>query len=107
MFPSDMACGDPDSTEEERRLLYVAVTRARDALEINVPLRYYHHRHGRSDDHSYGQISRFLTPEVRAAMDTEYVGAPASSGHDASAEAQRRLGAVDGFLAGLWGDELS
>src|SRR6202023_199166 len=63
MFPSDMACGDPDGIEEERRLMYVAVTRARDVLEINVPLRYYHRRHGRSDDHSYGQLSRFLTAE--------------------------------------------
>ena len=42
MFPSDMATGDAEAIEEERRLLYVAVTRAKHVLEVNVPLRYYH-----------------------------------------------------------------
>ena len=68
-IPSDMATGDPEQIEEERRLLYVAVTRARDHLHVHVPLRFHHHR-GRFDDaHSLGQRSRFLTPDVVAAMD--------------------------------------
>jgi len=37
MFPSNMATGHPEGIEEERRLLYVAVTRARSALEVNAP----------------------------------------------------------------------
>ena len=37
MIPSDMATGDDDEIEEERRLLYVAMTRARDALHRLVP----------------------------------------------------------------------
>ncbi len=68
-IPSDMATGDPEQIEEERRLLYVAATRARDQLHVHVPLRFHHHR-GRADDaHSMGQRSRFLTPDVVAAMD--------------------------------------
>ena len=38
---SDMATGDDDEIEEERRLLYVALTRARDALHVTFPMRYY------------------------------------------------------------------
>ncbi len=68
-IPSDMATGDPEQIEEERRLLYVAATRARDELHLHVPLRFHHHR-GRFDDaHTMGQRSRFLTAEVVAAMD--------------------------------------
>ncbi len=68
-LPSDLATGDPEQLEEERRLLYVAVTRARDELHVHVPLRFHHHR-GRLDDaHSTGQRSRFLTADVVDAMD--------------------------------------
>ncbi len=42
MFPSDMATGDPDGIEEERRLFYVALTRARDRLHLYAPLRFHH-----------------------------------------------------------------
>ena len=41
MIPSDMSTGDDDEIEEERRLLYVALTRARDALHVTYPQRYY------------------------------------------------------------------
>jgi DNA helicase-2/ATP-dependent DNA helicase PcrA len=60
-IPSDMALSEPEGLEEERRLLYVAMTRARDALYVTYPQRYFHRRHGLDDAHSYGQPSRFLT----------------------------------------------
>ena len=59
-IPSDMALGDPDGLEEERRLFYVALTRARDHLHVSYPLRYHRYRHGLGDEHVYGQPSRFL-----------------------------------------------
>ena len=62
-FPSDMALGTPEGLEEERRLFYVSVTRARRDLAIYVPLRYHHHRV--RDDHSWAQPSRFLSDHVR------------------------------------------
>ena len=43
-LPSDLATGHPEEIEEERRLLHVAMTRARDDLWLHVPLRYHHHR---------------------------------------------------------------
>src|SRR5207302_9246720 len=51
IIPSDMADGDA-AYDEERRLLYVAMTRARDALYITFPLRYYHRKHPFGDRHS-------------------------------------------------------
>jgi DNA helicase-2/ATP-dependent DNA helicase PcrA len=72
-LPSDMATGNDDDIEEERRLLYVAMTRARDRLWCYLPLR-YHVGLGRarlSDRHSYAQRSRFLTDAVVATMDRE------------------------------------
>jgi DNA helicase-2/ATP-dependent DNA helicase PcrA len=59
-LPSDMALSEPEGLEEERRLLYVAMTRARDALYVTYPQRYFHRRHGLDDAHTYGQPSRFL-----------------------------------------------
>ena len=68
MIPSDMATGRPEEVEEERRLLYVALTRARHELDVYVPLRYYHQRFGGGDRHSFGQVSRFLQGPVRDTM---------------------------------------
>src|SRR5207245_6707198 len=45
MIPSDMATGSSEETEEERRLLYVAMTRAKDVLVVYFPLRYYRRGH--------------------------------------------------------------
>jgi DNA helicase-2/ATP-dependent DNA helicase PcrA len=68
-FPSDMALSTPDGLEEERRVFYVAVTRARDRLNIYTPLRMPHHRNARDDRHSYAPQARFLTDEAVALMD--------------------------------------
>ena len=60
-IPSDMAADRPENIEEERRLLYVAMTRARDQLELLQPERFYvtgQHRHG--DRHVRAPRSRFL-----------------------------------------------
>ena len=67
-FPSDMAAGSVEELEEERRLLYVACTRARTALELSWPLRYHHNRRHPTDTHSWSQPSRFLTATVRELM---------------------------------------
>ncbi len=61
-IPSDMATGDDDQIEEERRLFYVALTRARDFLEVCFPLKYYHRK--RSDRHSFAQLTRFLPESI-------------------------------------------
>ncbi|MBV9665738.1 MAG: ATP-dependent helicase [Actinobacteria bacterium] len=61
-LPSDMALTDKDGLEEERRLFYVAITRAKDTLHVSYPQRFYHRRNVRDDSHSFALPSRFLSP---------------------------------------------
>lgn len=64
-FPSDMATGDQASIDEERRLFYVALTRARRHLHVYAPLRYHFGgQSGRGDRHGYAPRTRFLPPEL-------------------------------------------
>jgi DNA helicase II / ATP-dependent DNA helicase PcrA len=60
-IPSDMAVGSREQLEEERRLLYVAMTRARQHLHLLQPARFFRsqqHRHG--DGHVLATRSRFI-----------------------------------------------
>ena len=77
MIPSDMSTGDPEQLEEERRLLYVALTRARDELHVLFPLRYHRSNRGYEDRHWYAQLTRFLPEDVRGrfSLETTYVDA--------------------------------
>jgi len=59
-IPSDMATGSTEEIEEELRLFYVALTRAKRWLCVGYPLRYYHYPGSFSDAHGYGQLTRFL-----------------------------------------------
>ena len=68
-FPNEFAAGKPAQVEEERRLLYVAITRARHELHLIAPLRFYVTRQQRwGDKHLYGARSRFMTEPVLAAF---------------------------------------
>ena len=82
MIPSDMSTGSAEQIDEERRLFYVALTRAKDRLSVYFPLRYYHRRSPRSDSYTYAHITRFLTADARAQMDHQvmYDSSPAPAG---------------------------
>lgn len=77
-IPSDMATGTPEEIEEELRLLYVAMTRARDFLYVTWPLRYYAKGRGPTDRHTYAQRSRFLAADVVRSMDAMQFGSPSA-----------------------------
>ena len=73
-IPSDMATGTPAEIEEERRLLYVAMTRAKDDLHLIMPQRFLRHQ------------------QPRTATGTSIARAPASS----------RAGILDRFTCSAW-----
>ncbi len=60
-LPSDLGAGSSEEIEEERRLLYVAMTRAKDDLDLMVPQRFFvHGQHARGDRHVYASRTRFI-----------------------------------------------
>lgn len=64
-IPSDMSTGNQDDIEEERRLLYVAMTRARDNLHLVVPHRFFVKQQAQMGDrHMYAARTRFITPAM-------------------------------------------
>ena len=78
-FPSEFATGKPAMIEEERRLLYVAMTRAKQSLSLIAPLRYHVTQQRKDGDkHVYGARSRFLTEALLATMDKRFEGRPES-----------------------------
>ena len=69
-FPNEFSAGSTAGIDEERRLFYVAITRARDTLELIEPQRYYVTQQARAGDrHVHGARSRFLTAPVLARLD--------------------------------------
>ena len=69
-IPSDLATGSAAEIEEERRLLYVAMTRAQDDLALVQPLRFWiRGQSAGGDRHVTVPRSRFIAEEDLAAFD--------------------------------------
>jgi DNA helicase-2/ATP-dependent DNA helicase PcrA len=104
-FPSSRALRSDEETEEERRLMYVALTRARDHLFAVYPLNVYGSRYGA--EYSIDQLSRFIDPGVRERM-TRVAAYPAqevaAGGTErAAADAMQRLVDLRALLRGRFG----
>jgi DNA helicase II / ATP-dependent DNA helicase PcrA len=101
MIPSDMSTGDKEAIEEERRLFYVALTRARDNLYVYFALRFYRRPRGLDDAHHFAQITRFLPEPVQSLFDRRSAGAPDLSAVPVGRANPARAG-VDALLTALW-----
>ncbi len=104
-FPSSRALRSDEETEEERRLMYVALTRARDHLFAVYPLNVYGSRYGA--EYSIDQLSRFIDPAVRERM-TRVAAYPAqevaAGGTErAAGDAMQRLVDLRALLRGRFG----
>jgi DNA helicase II / ATP-dependent DNA helicase PcrA len=97
--PSDMALSTPAGLEEEQRLFYVAVTRARDRVYLYAPLRMHHHRLAADDRHGYAQLTRFLTQPALSQCEVTQARPP----RPALVPLAPLAAAVDEQLRSLWG----
>jgi DNA helicase-2/ATP-dependent DNA helicase PcrA len=98
-IPSDMATGDEDEIEEERRLLYVALTRARRSLHVTFPQRFHHTI--RRERYSTALVSRFLDhDDVRETFERK---APDVDVREDTGAPLKGVASVDALLADLFG----
>ena len=69
-IPSDMATGTAEEIEEERRILHVAMTRAKDELDLIVPHRFFTFNQAKwGDRHVYASVSRFIPKSIHRYFD--------------------------------------
>jgi DNA helicase-2/ATP-dependent DNA helicase PcrA len=70
-MPSDLGTGTTAEIEEERRLLYVAMTRAKDDLHLVVPQRFFTHgQNAKGDRHVYASRTRFIPDRLLGLFET-------------------------------------
>jgi len=92
-IPSDMSTGSSEEIEEERRLLYVAMTRAKDQLMLMVPQRFYVHSQARrGDKHLYASRTRFIPAGIAGRFEVRSWPPPAGA---AQGSARRPTATVD------------
>ena len=102
-FPSEFATGKPALIEEERRLLYVAMTRAKQSLSLVAPLRYHVTQQRRDGDkHVYGARSRFMTEPLLATMQQRFHGRSESDGSNLNSRSNKRID-VGARMREMWG----
>jgi len=101
-IPSDLGTGSTHELEEERRLLYVAMTRARDVLNLLVPQRFYpHQQHQYGDRHVYAQRSRFISKPMLQHYDDVYWPPLAPVGTAGATPAPSKID-IAAQMRGLW-----
>ena len=100
-IPSDLTTGTPEEIDEELRLFYVALSRARRTLTVTFPLRWFDRPAGVGGRHALAQLTRFLPAPVAAAFElrTAFPEAPRAA---LPAEDAFLLPEVRGALQALW-----
>ena len=100
-MPSDLGAGTSAEIEEERRLLYVAMTRAKDDLHLVVPQRCFAHgQHAHGDRHLYASRTRFIPEKLLDLFEhTAWPVVPASTARTAGQGPKLDIGAR---MRGMW-----
>jgi DNA helicase-2/ATP-dependent DNA helicase PcrA len=100
-MPSDLGAGTSAELEEERRLLYVAMTRAKDDLHLIVPQRFFTHgQHAQGDRHVYASRTRFIPDRLLILF--ERTGWPAFAASQAARHAGPPRIDVGARMRGMW-----
>jgi DNA helicase-2/ATP-dependent DNA helicase PcrA len=102
-IPSDLGTGTSAEIEEERRLLYVAMTRAKDDLYLIIPQRFFtHSQHAHGDRHVYASRSRFIPDGLLILF--ELISWPAAAATDSQSPALSRGVRIDisTRVRGMW-----
>ena len=101
-LPSDLATGSSAEIEEERRLLYVAMTRAKDHLHLIVPQRFFvHAQRTNGDRHLYAVRTRFIPAALLECFECR--GWPPATVTDVSAKAARIQVDIKDRVRQTWG----
>jgi len=102
-IPADLATTTKAEIEEERRLLYVAMTRAKDHLHLIVPQRFYAHgQRAGGDRHMYAARTRFIPTDILRHFEccTWPVATPATA--EAGAKAASRSVDIGARMRRMW-----
>jgi DNA helicase-2/ATP-dependent DNA helicase PcrA len=100
-MPSDLGAGTSAELEEERRLLYVAMTRAKDDLHLVVPQRFFTHgQHAQGDRHVYASRTRFIPEKLLGLF--ERANWPTFAPAEARSPAQGPRINVGARMRGMW-----
>lgn len=101
-FPSEFSTGKAEMIEEERRLLYVAMTRARHSLNLVAPLKFHVTQQRRDGDkHVYGARSRFMTDKLMAKMNPVFHGRKDASSGKIAPRTNKKID-VGGQIRDMW-----
>jgi DNA helicase-2/ATP-dependent DNA helicase PcrA len=100
-IPSDLATGSTAEIEEERRLLYVAMTRAREHLHLVVPQRFFAHaQKANGDRHMYAARTRFIPAGILDRF--EHCAWPVAAARRSAAGSRREPVDIGARLRRMW-----
>jgi len=101
-IPSDLATGEREEIEEERRLLYVAMTRAKDSLHLITPQRFFvHGQAARGDRHVYASRTRFIPDHILDRFERTSWPPPSTAPGGRSPQPQVRIDLKE-RMRGMW-----
>jgi DNA helicase-2/ATP-dependent DNA helicase PcrA len=100
-MPSDLGAGTSAELEEERRLLYVAMTRAKDDLHLIIPQRFFAHgQRSQGDRHVYASRTRFIPEKLLGLF--ERTSWPVASAGAARGPSQGPRIDIGARVRGMW-----